>query len=877
MSLWSRISNVFRSERLSHEIGEEFEAHIAEAIEQGRDPAEARRAFGSVLGRRDESHDVRVVAWLDSMRADAAFGWRHLWKKKVTSAAAILSLALAIGACTSAFRLIDALLLRPMPVADPDRLYAMFTRGMGPDGTQRTTGSNEYPQFRQMRAAVKDQAELIAVSYADRTDLTYTSSQEMEKAYRQYVSGWMFDSFGLRPALGRLFTERDDMTPQAHPYAVLSYDYWTRRFGRDAKVIGRTFRMAADLFQIVGVAPEGFTGTEPGTMTDVFIPTMMHPGVTHDDWSWFRTFVRLKPGGARERVRARLQAVFNAVQHERAKGFVGWPQRRLENFLNQAILLEPAAAGVSSMQNDYRRSLQILGLLVVLILVIACANVANLLTSQASARGREMALRVAIGAGRSRLVQLVLVESALLALLSTALGAGFAWWAAPFVVARINPPDYPARLALPADWRVLGFSLAVAVSVTFLFGLLPALRASDVQPTSALKGGDDPHAGRRLMHSLIAVQLAFCFVVLFIGGLFVGTFDRLSHQPLGFSADRLLDLETLSQPAQPTVYWDQIAEHLRNLPGVKSVALAGWPLLTGQQAGGFIAVSGEPVHELLAFFLPVSPGWLDTMKIPLIAGRDLRPNDTCPGAAIVNEAFAREYFHGGNPVGKWFERTNAGGRFEIVGLVRDAHYSSLREPMTPTAYVSLHFAGDDRADRATFLVRTASANPLAMASILRRGVTRARPEFIVSNIRTQAEINQSSTIRERLLAMLALFFAITALVLAGVGLYGVLDYSALRRRREIAIRMAIGAQAADVAWRVTAEVISMVLMGALVGLALGMASVRYIAALLYQVKATDAGMLAVPLLSIFGIALLASLPAVIRAVRIDPVAILRSE
>ena len=877
MSLWSRIANVFRADRLSREIDEEFEAHIQEAVEQGRDPAEARRAFGPRLPQRDESRDTRVMACLDSLRADAVFGWRQLTKRKVTSAAAILSLALAIGACTTAFRLIDALLLRPLPVADPERLYVMVSRGMGPDGTQRTTDSNEYPQFQQMRAAVKDQAELIAVSWTERSDLTFGSGQEIEKAYRQYASGWMFDAFRLRPALGRLLTERDDVTPQAHPYAVLSYDYWTRRFGRDASVVGRTFRMGGDVFQIVGVAPKGFTGTETGTMTDIFIPTMMHEGVTHDDWSWIRTFVCLKPGGSREIVRNKLQVVFNAVQRERAKGFVGWPKRRLENFLNQAILLEPAGAGISGMQKEYRRSLEILGVLVALVLVIGSANVANLLTAQGAARAREMALRVAIGAGRWRLVQMVLVESALLALLATSLGVLFAWWSAPFVVARINPPDNPARLALPTDGRVLAFSLAVALGATFLFGLLPALRASDVKPVNALKGGDDPHSRRRLMHALIAVQAAFCFLVLFVGGLFVATFDRLSHQPLGFSAERLLVLDTVSQPAQPTVYWDQTAEHLRSLPGVESVAMAGWPLLGGNGSNGFVAVSGAPVHELLAYFLPVSPGWADTMKIPLIAGRDLRPNDVCPGAALVNEAFAKEYFQGENPVGRWFERTNAGSRFEIVGLVRDTRYRNLREPITPTAYLSLHYSSDDRANRLTFLVRTASPNPLAMASMLRREVTRARSEFVVSNIRTQVEINEASTVRERLLAMLALFFAIMALLLAGVGLYGVLDYSVLERRREISIRIAIGASATDVAWRVTVDVLLMVLIGAAAGLALGMASARYIAALLYQVKATDLATLAVPSISLFAAALLAILPPVIRAVRIDPVAILRTE
>jgi hypothetical protein len=291
MSLWTRIANVLRGDRLNGEIDEELAAHIEEAIEQGRDPAEARKAFGSALRHREESRDIRLIAWLDSLRADAVFGWRQLMKKKVTSAAAILSLALAIGACTSAFRLIDALLLRPLPIAEPEQLYALFRQGIGPDDMPRTSDSYEYPLFRLMRAAVKEQAELMAISYADRTDLTYGSDQDMEKAYVQYVSGWTFGTLGIRPALGRLFTENDDLKPGAHPYAVLSHDYWTSRFGQDPKVIGRTFRMGNDLYEIIGVSGERFTSTEPGTVTGIFLPTMMNAGVTHSDWSWFRMLV----------------------------------------------------------------------------------------------------------------------------------------------------------------------------------------------------------------------------------------------------------------------------------------------------------------------------------------------------------------------------------------------------------------------------------------------------------------------------------------------------------------------------------------------------------------------------------------------------------
>ena len=888
MSLWSRIANVLRGDRLSREIDEELQSHVEEAIEQGRDADEARRAFGSTLRQREESRDIRILPWLDSLRADAVFGWRQLMKRKVTSAAAILSLALAIGACASAFRLIDALLLRPLPVTHPELLHVLVHESIGPDGNPNSSEAWKYPVFRQMRLDVKDRADLIAISNADRMDLTYGPRQEMEKAYLQYISGSMFGSFGLRPALGRLLTENDDLKPGAHPYAVLSYDYWTRRFGQNPRVIGQTFRLGSggmwnvsnDIFEIVGVVEKPFTGTEPGTVTDIFLPTMMHAGVNQPDWSWFRTLVRLKPGVAVEPVGEKLTATFRSFQEASAKGFAGPPHR----VLSERLLLEPAAAGVSAMQRDYRVSLAALGVLVSLVLLIACANVANLMTAQAAARSREMALRISIGAGRWRLMQLILTESAWVAFLAAAAGGLFAWWAAPVVVNMINPPDNPARLILPADWRALGFGLAMTLGVTILFGLAPALRSSAIQPASALKGGDDPHSRRRLMHFLIAAQVAFCFLVLFVAGLFVATFDRLSNQPTGFSADRVLTIDTVADSPQPTALWDQVTEHLQGLPGVERIALAGWPLMSGIGWNGLISIGGARPSEDLANFLNISPGFLDAMEIPFVDGRDFTAHDAYPGAAIVNDAFAKHYIDAANPIGKSFEKVDGQGtrvRLQIVGLVRNARYGGMRGPIPPIVYVpfrSINANGAPTAkDSGTFIVRTANSNPLALASILRREVPSARPEFRVSNIRTQTELVRQHSVRERLLAMLALFFAVVALLLAGIGLYGVLNYSVLQRRREIGIRMAIGAQAADIARRVTTDVFSMVLVGALAGLSLGTASARYLQALLFHVKPTDLPAVALPSMAILAAALLAALPAVIRAVRIDPVQMLRSE
>jgi predicted permease len=386
------------------------------------------------------------------------------------------------------------------------------------------------------------------------------------------------------------------------------------------------------------------------------------------------------------------------------------------------------------------------------------------------------------------------------------------------------------------------------------------------------------------MHALIAVQVAFCFVVQFGAGLFVASFERIAHQPTGFSAERILNLESVTSRPQSPVFWNQVVDHLRSTPGVEAAALTVWPIMSGESGVSFIATSGSEPTEVFSDFLRIGPGWIDLMKIPFVDGRDFRAGENAPGVAIVNQAFAKQFFNGEDPVGKPFDRVDAGvhTRYEVVGLVRDARSrDDLRIPIRPTAYIP--FPAVDAAGalqpsgRGTFVVRTASANPLALASMLRREVAAARPEFHVNNIRAQAEINLAHALRERLLAVLALFFAGVALLLGGIGLYGVLDYSVLQRRREIGIRLAIGAQTGDIALRVTADAFRMVLAGALSGLFLGMVLVRYVESLLFQVKPGDAAMLALPSFTILAAAMIAALPAVFHAVRIDPVSMLRSE
>jgi len=885
MSLWSRISNAVRGERLNREIDEELQSHIEEAIASGRDPKEARRAFGSTLRAREVSYSIRTAGWLDSLLADLSFGWRQLCRNKVTSFAAVLSLALGIGSCVAAFRLIDALLWRPLPISDSSNLYALSRKMTGFEGKPLEDGHWATPDYNLMRDAVKDQADLIAISDADRTDITWSTDDDMEKAHVVYVSGNMFTLFGLEPALGRLLAPADDRAPGAGPYAVLSWDYWNHRFGRDPKMLGRSLRIGDQTLEIIGVGPRDFTGTEKGTVTDIFLPLSMNRLVTQDRFDWHRIFLMLKPGvnpaTALQPLRQHLSAVNHAFGIACSTCFRGETKASIDRYLDQKVIFYSAGAGISDLQKEYRRYLGVLGLLAALVLLIACVNVANLMTAQAAARAQEMALRISIGAGRRRLVQLILCQSALLALLASVLGAFFAAWSAPFVLSLINPPDNPARLALAADWRVLLFGFGLILVVVLLLGLLPALRASAVRPVAALKGGEDPHSPRRLMRAAIALQVAFCFLVLFLSALFITSFQRLQNRPLGFSTDRLLLLETVAGKGQLPVVWNQTAEAIGAVPGVDAVAISRWPLLGRIRINSDISINGAPPSPTPAWFLNVSPRWLSTMKIPLVSGRDFGPADTSPGSAIVNETFVKTFFPGQDAIGRTFERGSNQPINTIVGVTPDVPYDDLRVPSRAVFYVPFDEIDSKSApsavDFATFAIHTNAQNPLALADSLRQLIAQRHNGLRVSNVTTQLDLVRDQTVRERLIAMLATFFAAVSLLLAGVGLYAVLNYSVLQRRREIGIRMAIGSTRAGIVRIVTFNIFLMIALGGCVGIALGFGAARYVESLFYQVKATDADMIALPSYAILLTALVATLPAVLRALRTDPTEILRAE
>ncbi len=885
MSWIGRFVNIFRQRRISGEIEEELAAHIEEAIERGRSAAEVRKAFGGALQHRERSRDIRLLPWLDAVRSDLVFGWRQLRKHRAVSIAAILSLALAIGATTTGFRIADALLFRSLPVAEPGRLLFAAISYIDRNGRPDHREYFEYSTFRRYQGALADRADVMAIGISSQPqNFVVGSSQEMERAWRQFFSGNVFRVFGLQPAIGRLLTPDDDLMQGTDPAAVLSYDFWTRRFSRDPNVIGQTVRVRNDRFVVVGVAPKGFTGTEPGRPTDIYLASAAGRDIDLPGYLSVEIWVRPKAGFSAEQVRQPLQALFVREQQEGMKDFHSdTPKAVVDAYLRRSLVLLPAASGVSDVQQDYRRPLPIVAVLMILVLLIACANVGNLLTAQAASRAREMALRVSIGAGRWRLIQLALVESALLAAIASALGALAAWWAAPFAVSLLHAPADPVRLVLDSGWRGLAFSGALTVLVSLLFGIAPALQASKVKPMSTLRGREESHARPRLMKTLLAAQMAFCILVLFVAGLFVSTFERLSHRPRGFSGEGVLIMNASASEEQPLPIWMEVADRLRETPGVQSVALSGWALLT-DRGSAEVRLPGHAVEARPPYALDISPAFFETMRIGRTDGRDFRLGDLpprlsaagqpLPGVAIVNEAFARVYFNGQNPVGRFvdvLQSKDVAASAEIVGIVRDVVFGDLREPFRPTLYIPM-----PPRQHNTFLVRTAG-DPLVLAPLLRRSVSKIRSDIQVRTMSTETDVLVWQMFRERLLASLSWFFGIVALVLAAIGLYGVLNYSVTQQRREVGIRMALGARPAQVVRRIVTGAFGVVFLGLSLGLAGGVVCGRLIESLLFDIKATSPEAVALPVLTLAGVALLAALFPAIRAVRIDPAETLRCE
>jgi predicted permease len=817
-----------------------------------------------------------MYTWLDSVVRDARLAVRVFRRDAMAAAAAIVSIALAVGACLAALSIVNALILRPLPVADPGQLVSL---AFPTDSAERPEGNTfNDPLFAALREAARGRADLFAMSTQVLRPAILGASGEKEDVRTQFVTGDAFGRLGVRPMRGRLIVPEDDGLPGAM-VAVVSHAFWMRRLGGDAAAVGRSLAIAARQYEIVGVAAAGFDGIEPGRPTDVWLPygTYNPRAFGNPAFNWFHILGRLTPGSGPDTLQPALQPAFSNFRRDHAALYT--TDRNRGQFLAGRIRVHPAATGISPLRTQYARALWILMAIAGLVLLIAGANVGNLLLARAASREHEMAVRVSIGAGRRRLMQQVLVESAMLAGFASILGALFAATVAPIIVGMLASPDDPVRLDLRADGRLLVAAAALALALAAILGAAPAFRAFRTAPIAFLKTGARTSAGTGVMRAFVAAQIAFALVVLFAGGWLVLSFTRLTLLKPGFAVSHVwvVNVETASRidPVQERTRLLAIVDAVRAAPGVETAGAAEFGML-GRAWTQYIRRPGPDREQIEVTFAPVGDGFFETMEIPLLAGRSFRSGDmTLPRGApiVVNDAFARSYFGDRPAVGEILEgrfdgTTDTLDRHEIVGVAADARYDVKRAP-APVIYFPLRTRG-------AIHVR-AAGDPDALVPMIRERVRAADPLFRVTTVTSQAALVGRTLLRERMLALLSGFFAAVGFALVAIGVYAVLAYSVVRRTREIGIRMALGAPARRILSTLAQGVGGAVAAGVVVG-AIGAAwAWRFVASLLFEVSGRDVLSMALPLGTLaIALTFAAAVPA-LRVLRLDAVTALRHE
>lgn len=894
MSLWSRIGNVFRRERVNREIAEELEGHIEEAIAEGRDPVEARRAFGPVMRQREESHAVRVSGWLESFLQDMAYGARSMLRSRGLTAVALLSLALGIGANTAIFSLLDAVLLRMLPVKAPSRLVVLgLAHSIGiTDSYAGNTDLYSYPFYRELQKQNSVFSETAAI-FSMRSDVhgfigDEAASMPMDV---QLVSGTYFSTLGVDAEEGRMLTDADDDSAGDHPVAVVSDGWWKRAMGRDPAVVGRTLKIGSTVFTIVGVAPPEFFGTIVGQAPEIWIPFSMvksippyFDGYKSDSSKSLYIFGRLKPGVTPQQASADINVLFRQI----TRGFTDLkPTARDLAVLNNAhVPLTSMATGISRLRRQFSAPLKLLMGIVALVLLIACTNIANLLLARATARAREIAVRQALGARRGRIVRQLLTESLILSLAGGALGIAFATGASRLLLRMVSTGPQVTPLNVGLNTAVLLFTLGVTVATALLFGTIPAFRATRVDLVDSLKEGRGMVKGgtkNLLARTMVVLQVALSLVLVALASLFLRSLINLTSVDTGFNRENVLQMHIdessvgykENDPHLIALY-QQIEERVSALPGVRAGGFSSFVFHQGSW-NGRITVPGMPVnYDLNVKHNIVGDGYFATMQIPLVAGRLLGPQDTArsPHVAVISESMAKTLFPVGSPIGKNYHMGDTDSPLvQIVGIVKDVKFGTLDEKTQSIDYVPYTQFQQYLDD---FNVRY-TGDFGSVADAVRKTIHSIDPRLPITDVTTLDEVVSRSVTDQRVVAQLSLFFGALAVFLSCIGIYGLMSYIVSRRTNEIGIRMALGAAKANVRWLVLREIMAMVLFGIAIGVPAALAGGRLVTHMLFGLQDHDPVSMAVAVSVLLAVGLVAGYFPARRASRVDPMVALRYE
>jgi predicted permease len=901
--------NQRRSEReMAAEIESHLELHIDDNVRAGMTPEQARREallkLGGVEATKERYRDRKGLPWLAHLGQDVRYGARQLRRNPGFTIVAALSLALGIGANTAIFTLFDQVLLRLLPLKNPQELVQIQWRGER-NAASIGGATVSYPFYRDIR----DRNQVFSgVMCRFSLDLSLARQGQTDRVAAELVSGNYFEVLGVSAALGRVFTPDDDRIPDGHPLAVLSYDYWTERFGADPNILGQKILVNNFPMTVIGVSAKGFDGLELGVRPAVRIPVAMAKelmGFFGNAWNltnrraaWLELFARLAPGVAREQAQASLAPLFQSILESEADapdfatfGLPSWTAHQRaytrQQFLKSGLDVLPAAQGTSWIRERYRTPLRVLMALVGVMLLMAAVNVANLLLARAAARQRETAVRLAIGASGSRLVRQSLTEAAMLALLGGAAGLLLAVWLDRVILALIPAGDTPLRLNTAPDARVLGFTLAVSFAASLIFGLLPALRSSRLEVSSAIKEQAGSAAtSPRLRKALMTAQVFLSTILLLAAGMFLRTLANLKTIDPGF---RVAHVDTFSvspdlngyRKQRAIQYYRQLLERLRALPGVESAALASIRIVNGAWWGQYVGIDGyTPAQDenMIAAFNMVTPDYFETLGIPLLAGRYFQVSDAGSGhgVAIVSESFARRYFGERSAVGRRFTLYDSGpmAKPEIIGVVRDVRYETLRD--VPPREVYLDFDQHDDPIAENVYVKTGS-DPARLLTALRAAVRSVDLNVPISDMLTLNDQVARNLATERLVARLTAAFGLSAAILVTAGLYGLMAFTVARRAREIGVRIALGARRRAVIWLVLREVVALVGTGALLALPVAWGLSRYVQSQLYGVAGGDPAIAGGLLLALIAIAAVAAFIPARRAATLDPTLALRCE